>query len=564
MFKGPRGTLRPMANAIAQRAAVGVIGQPVDRYRPGTVPTREPLRCVRAEPAWRSIARTTVVVPRLQSVGAAAHPVERFERIDHLLTGALVEVEMLAPQSQAKLAGEHTRLIAHPRGIPGFTLVHALVKHGAGHLAVMCPRAPVEIVRTDHGPHVVYDNDLGMHIHRRADVVFDVVDSEAVPAGGPAYLDRLLSSDQARPPRWPVFVWESRDHCYHVQVRLGAQGIGNEVSNKRCPQVLVLDVDETTRAGKHFPVRVPDASLTERREWVAAKSRRVGAKDLNGVRTDSRWLRKGSGQLTTNELAGVVSPVDRHPHRTRQIENGAPSPSLPERVLDISNSGAADRDLHVVPRWTFAIDGGKVHRLRVSRVPAAIVPAQSQIDAPDERHVTLRTSRVSDDDELLMVGSAATGTCIQQDLAASIGQLSDQLGVLTFALVQPARLRSPDKSEDQDTPFGKLGENSSNGGAGAAEQFFGVSAEIGKVDLVAGPRLAEGAIQRREVAGTVDERFDGIAGRPIPNVGRTVAPLRIDEEPILNHRPRGPCHERQSVEDEPRRLPQRASRIRHG
>jgi hypothetical protein len=124
---------------------------------------------------------------------------------------------------------------------------------------------------------------------------------------------------------------------------------------------------------------MPDASLTVRREWVAPKSRRVGAKYLNGVRTDSRWLRKRSGQLTTNELAGVVSPVDRHPHRTRQIENGAPSPSLPERVLDISNSGAADRDLHVVPRWTFAIDGGKSSPA-VSGVPAAIVPAQSQID----------------------------------------------------------------------------------------------------------------------------------------------------------------------------------------
>jgi hypothetical protein len=546
-----------MENAIAQRAAVRVIGQPVEWHRQGTVPTGESLRCVRAEPAWTSIFRTTAVAPRLQSVGAAAHQVERFDRIDHLLTGALVEVEMLAPQSQAKLAGEDTRLIAHPRGIPRFALVHALVEHGAGHLAVMRPRAPVEIVRTDHGPYVVYDNYLGVHIHGRAAVVLDAVDSEAVPGGGPAYLDRLLSSDQARPPRWPVVVRESRDYCYHVQVWLGAHGIGNEVSNKRCSQVLVLDVDETTGAGKHFPVRMPDASLTERREWVAAKY-------LNGVRTNSRWLRKRSRQLTTNELAGVVSPVDRHPHRTRQIENGAPSPSLPERVLDISSSGAADRDLHVVPRWTFAIDGGKVHRLRISRVPAAIVQAQSQIDAPDERHVTLRTSRVSDDHELLMVGSAATGTCIKQDLAASIGQLSDQLGVLTFALVQPARLRSPDKSEDQDTPFGKLGENSSNGGAGATEQFFGVSTEIGKVDLVAGPRLAEGVMQRREVARAVDERFDRIARRPIPNVGRTVAPLRIDEEPILNHRPRGPCHERQSVEDETRPLPQHASRIRHG
>ena len=187
MFRGVRGTLRPMANAIAQRAAVGVIGQPVDRYRPGTVPTREPLRCVRAEAAWRSIPCTTAVVPRLQSAGAAAHHVERFVRIDHLLTGALVEVEMLAPQSQAKLAGEDTRLIAHPRGIPRFAIVHALVKDGAGHLAVMRPRAPVEIVRTDHGPYVVYDNDLGMHIHRRAGVVFDVVDSEAVSGGGPAF-----------------------------------------------------------------------------------------------------------------------------------------------------------------------------------------------------------------------------------------------------------------------------------------------------------------------------------------------------------------------------------------
>ena len=427
----------------------------------------------------------------------------------------------------------------------------------------MCPRAPVEVVRTDHRPYVVYDDYLGVHIHRCAGVVLDVVDSEAVPGGGPAYLYRLLSSDQARPPRSPVFVRESRDYGYHVQIGLGAQGIGNEISDERCPQVLVLDVDQTARAAEHLPVGVPDASLTERREWVAAQSRRVSAKYLNGVRTDSGWLWERRRQLTTNQLAGVVGAVDRHPHRTRQIEHAAPSPSLPERVLDISDTRATDRGLHVVPRRAFAIPGRKVHRLRISCVLAAIVPAQSQIDAPDERHITLWTSRVSDDDEFLMVRSAAAGTRIQQDLAAGVRQLSDQLGILTFTLVQPARLRSPDQSEDQDTAFGKLREDVSDGGAGAAEQFFGVSAKIGKIDLVSGPRLAEGVIQRREVAGAVDERFDRIARRPVPNVGRTVAPLRIDEEPILNYRPRGTRHERQSVEDERRRLPQRASRIRH-
>ncbi|HVD89071.1 MAG TPA: hypothetical protein VNB91_09275, partial [Jatrophihabitantaceae bacterium] len=131
---------------------------------------------------------------------------------------------------------------------------------------------------------------------------------------------------------------------------------------------------------------------------------------------------------------------------------------------------------------------------------AAIVPAQSQIDAPDERHITLWTSRVSDDDELLMVRSAAAGTRIQQDLAAGVRQLSDQLGIFTFTLVQPARLRSPDQSEDQDTAFRKLRQDVSDGGAGAAEQFFGVGAKIGKIDLVSGSRLAQGLIQRREVA----------------------------------------------------------------
>ncbi len=555
--------LGALANAIAQRTPVRVVDQPVQRHSPGTVPPREALRYVRSKPARRSIPHTTAVIPRLQRLGASAHQVERFERIDHLLAGVLVEVEMLAPQSQAEFAGEDSCLIAHPRGIPRLTIVDVPIKHGTGHFAVMCPRAPVEVVRTDHRPYVVYDDYLGVHIDRCAGVVLDVVDGEAVPSGGPTYLDRLLSSDQARPPRRPVFVRESRHYGYHVQIRLGAQGIGNEISDERCPQILILDVDQTARADENFPVGIPDASLTERREWVATQSRGISAKYLNGVRTDSGWLWEWSRQLTTNQLAGVVGAVDRHPHRTRQIEHAAPSPSLPEGVLDISNTRAPDRGLHVMPRRAFTIPGRKVHRLRISFVLAAIVPAQSQIDASDERHIMLRTSRVSDDDELLMVRSAAAGTRIQQDLAAGVRHLSNQLGILTFALVQPARLRSPDQSEDQDTPFGQLREDMSDGGAWAAEEFFGVSAKIGKIDLVSGPRRTEGVIQRREVAGAVDERFDRIARRPVPNVGRTVAPLRIDKEPILNYRPRGTRHERQSVEDERRRLPQRASRIRH-
>ena len=145
----------------------------------------ETLRYVRSKPARRSIPRTTAVIPRLQRLGASAHQVERFERIDHLLAGALVEVEMLAPQSQAKLAGEDSCLIAHPRGIPRLALVHVLIKHGTGHFAVMCPRAPVEVVRTDHRPYVVYDDHLGVHIYRCAGVVFDVVDSGSGPGRRP-------------------------------------------------------------------------------------------------------------------------------------------------------------------------------------------------------------------------------------------------------------------------------------------------------------------------------------------------------------------------------------------
>ena len=97
--------LGALANAIAQRTAVGVVDQPVQWHSPWTVPPRETLRYVRSKPARRSIPRTTAVIPRLQRLGASAHQVERFERIDHLLAGALVEVEMLAPQSQAKRRG---------------------------------------------------------------------------------------------------------------------------------------------------------------------------------------------------------------------------------------------------------------------------------------------------------------------------------------------------------------------------------------------------------------------------------------------------------------------------
>ena len=118
------------------------------------------------------------------------------------------------------------RCAARARSRPPLTdLVTRLVEDGAAELAVVGPRAPVEVVRPDDGPGVVDDAHLGVDVDRRALGVLEGVDGDPVarrPAGASQARD---AADQVRRPGQPaVLVREPGDDRDQAQLGLVAQG----------------------------------------------------------------------------------------------------------------------------------------------------------------------------------------------------------------------------------------------------------------------------------------------------------------------------------------------------
>ena len=130
-----------------------------------------------------------------------------------------------------------------------------------------------------------------------------------------------------------------------------------------------------------------------------------------------------------------------------------------------------------------------------------------------------------------MVRPRPAGTRIEQHLAAGIGQLAGQFGVLALALVEPAGLRAPDQPEDEHSSFGQFAEDVADRRSGPGKQFLGVAAEVGEIDLILRPGTAQHLMQAAEVPGPVDQRFDQIPRRPATDIGGRVATLGVAEEP---------------------------------
>ena len=195
---------------------------------------------------------------------------------------------------------KHPRAVAEPGRVARLALVRRRVEHGAGQFAVVRPRSAVEVVRADHGPDVVDDDHLRVHVDRRARRVLDVVDGETLAACRAADLDGLLAADQARPAA-------RRPPCRGIGARWRSRaGPGSRCSarpsnfgDERRPQVLVLDVDEPARAGEGLPVGMGDAAFAERRERVAAQPRRVGPQHLHRVGPARRRVRQRLRKVAT-------------------------------------------------------------------------------------------------------------------------------------------------------------------------------------------------------------------------------------------------------------------------
>jgi len=164
-------------------------------------------------------------------------------------------------------------------------------------------------------------------------------------------------------------------------------------------------------------------------------------------------------------------------------------------------------------------------------VGGVIVSTQAKVDATDECDVVSRPVRMSDDDELLMMGSGAPGTGVQQHIAASLVDVTGELGVLALAAFEPVGLRPPDQPEDHNAGSGTTPKHVTDRSIGPVEEFLGVAAKVGEVDLIPALGSAQLLMQAAKVRGAVDERLDRVPGRPGADIRRSIAALGGQQKP---------------------------------
>jgi hypothetical protein len=230
----------------------------------------------------------------------------------------------------------------------------------------------------------------------------------------------------------------------------------------------------------------------------------------------------------------VEGPVDQYPNRARQIQNRAAVPPFPKCVLEIGYCRARDGDLHTVPRRMLSVRCRELHRLPIAHVGRVVAPAPTEVYTAEEGDVGLRATRITPDDQFLMVRSRSTRARVEQNFAPRVRQLPSEFGALTFALVEPARLRTPDQSEHEHTASRYPAEYLTDGSAWPVEDLLGVLAVIGEVDLVAGPGASKCLTEATEVHGAVDQRLNSVAAGPGADVRCWVAQLLICQEPALD------------------------------
>ena len=157
-----------MSEPVAEGPAVGVIDRPVYGDSPRPVAAGQDFRHVRAQATRRPWARPAAVVPGLQP-GRADLDGLRTPRPGR--AGLRVSPGSRRRGAPPSASGADRGRTVGPRRLrqPGSTGARpsgseSITAHG--QLAVMGPRPAVQIVRTDHGPDVIDDDHLRMHVDR--------------------------------------------------------------------------------------------------------------------------------------------------------------------------------------------------------------------------------------------------------------------------------------------------------------------------------------------------------------------------------------------------------------
>lgn len=150
---------------------------------------------------------------------------------------------MFRPERQTQVASEFATSVTHTGRVEGFTVVVPAVNHGAREFRIVRPRASIEVIRTDGGPHVIDYADLGVDVNRCSCFVLQVVDAHArTPRGLDHRQGSGLGEATRRSGEAPVPVRKTRNHCDELECRLLSQYNSEDLDDLDRPEVLIFDV----------------------------------------------------------------------------------------------------------------------------------------------------------------------------------------------------------------------------------------------------------------------------------------------------------------------------------
>jgi hypothetical protein len=170
--------------------------------------------------------------------------------------------------------------------------------------------------------------------------------------------------------------------------------------------------------------------------------------------------------------------------------------------------------LDVVPRWSIAVLGIEIDCLRIALVAGVIPPAVAEVDAPDEGDVVVGSRSTTGDDELLVMAAAPPDALVEQDLAARLVDLPDEIDVLLLAEMRLTRVRTPQQTSHVNAAACEVGEHVAHLRARAGETLIRVAFPIREVQPVVPLESAEHLVQAGEVLRAVDQHLDAVALRP--------------------------------------------------
>jgi len=80
----------------------------------------------------------------------------------------------------------------------------------------------------------------------------------------------------------------------------------------------------------------------------------------------------------------------------------------------------------------------------ISTVVGVISTTMTEVDSPDERNVTLKTSGMSKEDHLLVVRSASAHSLIEESFATRVGHLDREASIFLRTKRETVAVRTPE------------------------------------------------------------------------------------------------------------------------